>query len=136
MTYHFIGMGELLDEAFSGFAQAASAQLEEQISGATDADAAKHALVNVIIGVVLGSQRDLVLTHELYTPWPPGTTRIATSQTPGCRSGRHFERYFDPITARILDALLEGLSIHRALDNEPQDPATVVAAVQRVTAQG
>ena len=44
-------------------------------------------------------------------------------------------QYFDPATARILDALVEGLSIHRALDNEPHDKAIVIAAVERITAQ-
>jgi hypothetical protein len=38
-------------------------------------------------------------------------------------------------SARILDALVEGLSIHRALDNEPDDQAIVSAAVQRITAK-
>jgi DNA-binding transcriptional regulator YbjK len=51
------------------------------------------------------------------------------------RSRRTLEQYFDPTTARILDALVEGLSIHRALDNEPQDEAIVMAAVERITAR-
>jgi hypothetical protein len=45
------------------------------------------------------------------------------------------QRVSDPTTARILDALVEGLSIHRALDNEPHDTAIVSAAVERVTAK-
>ena len=49
------------------------------------------------------------------------------------RSRRTLEQYFDPTTARILDALVEGLSIHRALDNEPHDPAIVTAAIERTT---
>jgi DNA-binding transcriptional regulator YbjK len=49
------------------------------------------------------------------------------------RSRRALEQYFDSTTARILDALVAGLSIHRALDNEPHDQAIVSAAVQRIT---
>ncbi len=51
------------------------------------------------------------------------------------RSRRTLEQYFDPTTARILDALVEGLSIHRALDNEPHDQAIVTAAIERTTAK-
>jgi TetR/AcrR family transcriptional regulator, regulator of biofilm formation and stress response len=51
------------------------------------------------------------------------------------RSRRTLEQHFDPATARILDALVEGLSIHRALDNEPQDEAIVTAAVERIAAR-
>jgi DNA-binding transcriptional regulator YbjK len=49
------------------------------------------------------------------------------------RSRRALERHFDPGTARMLDALVEGLSIHRALDTEPHDPAVVTEAVDRIT---
>jgi DNA-binding transcriptional regulator YbjK len=49
------------------------------------------------------------------------------------RSRTTLEQYFEPTTARILDAVIEGLSIHRALDNEPQDDAVVNAAVERIT---
>jgi TetR/AcrR family transcriptional regulator, regulator of biofilm formation and stress response len=50
------------------------------------------------------------------------------------RSRRTLEQYFEPVTARILDALIEGLTIHRALDNEPQETAIVTAAIERITA--
>ena len=136
MTYHFTGMGDLLHEAFSRFARAASDQLEEQITGATDVDAAKHAIANAITNVVLGNRRDLVLTHELYTLAARDPSYRDITNAWMARSRQTLERYFDPTTARILDALVEGLSIHRALDNEPQDPATVVEAVERVTAHG
>ena len=33
----------------------------------------------------------------------------------------------------MLDALIEGLSIHRALDDQARDPAEVVIAVARIT---
>ena len=36
-------------------------------------------------------------------------------------------------SARILDALIEGLSIHRALDDQHRDPAEIALAVARIT---
>jgi hypothetical protein len=56
----------------------------------------------------------------------------------GGRTRPHRSRrytHLDPTTAGIPDALVEGLSIHRALDNEPHDQAIVSAAVQRITAK-
>ncbi|MGQ4439854.1 TetR family transcriptional regulator, partial [Streptomyces violaceoruber] len=41
-------------------------------------------------------------------------------------------RHFDPLTARALDALIEGFSIHNSVDLSPtarEDVAAVVSAV-------
>jgi TetR/AcrR family transcriptional regulator, regulator of biofilm formation and stress response len=133
MTYHFTGMDDLLHEAFSRFAQTASQQFEEGIAAAHDADTAKQAITDAITHVVLGNQRDLVLTHELYTLAARDPAYRDITNAWMARSRRTLEQYFDPTTARILDALVEGLSIHRALDNEPHDKAIVTAAVERIT---
>ncbi len=134
MTYHFAGMEDLLHEAFSRFARAASTRFEQVMDVATDGATAQRAVVDTITEVVFGSQRDLVLTHELYmlAAREPRYRDITNAWM--ARSRVILERHFDPTTARILDALIEGLSIHRALDNQPQDDATVVAAVARVAA--
>jgi TetR/AcrR family transcriptional regulator, regulator of biofilm formation and stress response len=135
MTYHFAGMRDLLHEAFSRFAQIASEQFEERMAAANDTDSAKRAIAEAITHVVLSNQRDLVLTHELYTLAARDPSYRDITNAWMARSRRTLERYFDPTTARILDALVEGLSIHRALDNEPQDEAIVMAAVERITAR-
>jgi TetR/AcrR family transcriptional regulator, regulator of biofilm formation and stress response len=134
MTYHFTGMDDLLHEAFSRFAQSASKQFEDGLAAAQDADTAKRAIADAITHVVLGNERDLVLTHELYTLAARDPSYRDITNAWMARSRRTLEKYFDPTTARILDALVEGLSIHRALDNEPQDEAIVTTAVQRITA--
>ncbi len=135
MTYHFSGMDDLLHEAFSRFAQTASEQFAERIAAAHDADTAKQAITDAITHVVLGNQRDLVLTHELYTLAARNPAYRDITNAWMTRSRRTLEQYFDPTTARMLDALVEGLSIHRALDNEPHDQAIVATAVERITAQ-
>jgi DNA-binding transcriptional regulator YbjK len=135
MTYHFAGMHDLLHEAFSRFASTASEQFEERIAAAHDADTAKQAIAEAITHNVLSNQRDLVLTHELYTLAAREPAYRDITHAWMARSRRTLEQYFDPTTARILDALVEGLSIHRALDNEPHDQATVAAAIERVTAK-
>ncbi|QUF04615.1 TetR family transcriptional regulator [Actinosynnema pretiosum subsp. pretiosum] len=133
MTYHFDGMRQLLREAFGRFAGAVAAGFEARMAAAANAEEAAAAVVEIITVDTLSTQRDLVLTHELYT---------LAARDPECRdvtnawmaaSRRALERHFDPLTARLLDALIEGMSIHRALDTEPHDRAAAVAAVERIT---
>jgi len=132
MTYHFTGMHELLHEAFSRFAHAVSERFEDRMSGAPDVDAAERAIADAITDEVLSDHRELVLTHELYTLAARDPAYRDITNAWMARSRRTLERYFDPTTARILDALVEGLSIHRALDTEPHDKAVVRAAVRRI----
>jgi TetR/AcrR family transcriptional regulator, regulator of biofilm formation and stress response len=134
MTYHFTGMNELLREAFSRFARTASRAFDERMAAAHDTETAKQGVVDTITEVVFSSQRDLVLTHELYTlaARDPAFRDITNAWM--ARSRTTLEQYFEPTIARILDAVIEGLSIHRALDNQPQDDAVVTAAVERITA--
>ncbi|WP_051812758.1 hypothetical protein [Streptomyces sp. NRRL S-340] len=54
---------------------------------------------------------------------------------PGCRPAGVLERHFDdPVTACQLDALIEGLSVHRALDTAPHDRAPAADTVARTAA--
>jgi DNA-binding transcriptional regulator YbjK len=132
MTYHFTGMDELLHEALTRFATTVSERFDLRMAAATDPDSAQAAVVKIILDDVFGNQRDLVLTHELYTlaARQPAHRDIIAGWM--ARSWAALERYFDPETARLLDALIEGLAIHRSFVVEPHDPGEVVRAVQRI----
>ncbi|MFD4762122.1 TetR/AcrR family transcriptional regulator [Streptomyces sp. NPDC058439] len=134
MTYHFQNMDELLREAFTRFAATVVDAFEQRLGAAATPDEAREAVVDLVHHLSGGDQRQLVLTHELYTlaarqPAYRGLTREWMR-----RSRRILEQHFTPATARQLDALIEGLSIHRALDTEPHDRALTVEAVARLTA--
>ncbi len=133
MTYHFAGTDELLREAFGRFARHVSDRFEDHLARATDADEARRAVVDLITSDVLVDPRELVLTHELYTlaARDPGYRELTHAWM--ARSRHALERHFDPATARLLDALVEGLTIHRALDTEAHDPDEVRRAVDLVT---
>lgn len=133
MTYHFAGMDELLREAFDRFARTVSDQFERRMQEATSAEDAERAVVTLITAEVLATRRDLVLSHELYTLAARDPAYRTITNAWMSRSRAALERHFDPTTARVLDALIEGLTIHRALDTEPQDPELVIDAVHRVT---
>ncbi|HLU96758.1 MAG TPA: TetR family transcriptional regulator [Thermobifida alba] len=136
MTYHFTGMDELLREAFRRFALGVSARFERRMLDARDAEEAKAAVVALITADLLSSRRDLVLTSELYTLAVRKPEFRDLTNRWMARSRAALERHFDPVTARLLDALIEGLTLHRGLDTEPHDTAAVVEAVDRITRCG
>ncbi|WP_347344381.1 TetR family transcriptional regulator [Microbacterium sp.] len=132
MTYHFSGMDELLREAFGRFATSVSDRFVRRMDAVADAPAARRAVVDLILEDVLGDRRDLVLTHELYTLAARNDDFRSITAAWMARSRAALERHFDPETARMLDALIEGLTIHRALDDRSRDADEVVRAVDRV----
>ncbi|QNE35806.1 TetR/AcrR family transcriptional regulator [Leifsonia shinshuensis] len=116
MTYHFSGMEELLAESFTRFADRASDAFERRMRDAATTDEAREAVAELIDQDVLRDPRDLVVTHELYTLAAREPRFRTITQHWMERSRASLGLHFDPATARILDALIEGLTIHRALD--------------------
>lgn len=132
MTYHFDGMDDLLHEAFTLFADRVAEQMRRRMNDAGTTEETGAAVVDVIVRDLLGTQRDLVLTHELYTLAARRPEYRAITQAWMARSRAALGEHVDAATARMLDALIEGLSIHRALDPEPPDEAFVHEAVRRI----
>lgn len=133
ITYHFVDVDALLHEAFERFARRVSDRFETAMAGAATVEEARDAVVRLIGTDVLTDPRELVLTHELYTLAARDHRYRRLTHAWMARSRHALERHFDPPTARLLDALVEGLSIHRALDTEPHDIAEVEHAVALVT---
>lgn len=132
MTYYFTSMDELLHEAFTRFASSVSQRFDRRMAAATGDDSVQAAVVAIVVDEVLADQRDIVLTHELYTlARRDEAYRDITSRWMAA-SRAVLEHHFDQETARLLDALIEGLTIHRSLDAEPQDADQVARAIRRV----
>ncbi|MEV1045951.1 TetR family transcriptional regulator [Streptomyces sp. NPDC049916] len=134
MTYHFSGMDQLLHEAFTRFSGTIVAVFEDHLGAANTPEEARAAVTDLVHHLSSGNQRELILTHELYTLAAREPAFRELTRTWMGRSRRALEWHFDPATARQLDALIEGLSIHRALETEPHDRALTAEAVARVTA--
>ncbi|MCL6424300.1 TetR family transcriptional regulator [Brachybacterium sp. JHP9] len=135
MTYHFEGMDALLHEAFSRFADDTAAKVERRMERVTDREGALEAFTANIEQDVLTTDRDLVLTLELYTlaarrpAFRDLTSRWMT------RTRATLEPFVDPRTAQLLDAMNEGLTIHRALHVEPVAPGLAQDAVERLAGE-
>ncbi|MCI9889748.1 TetR family transcriptional regulator [Micrococcales bacterium 31B] len=132
MTYHFEGMDELLHEAFTRFSTEVSERFEQRMRAATDADAARDAVVAIVLEDVFDDTRELVLTHELYTLAARDARYRSLTKQWMARSRDALQHWFDPATARALDALIEGFTIHYALDDGPRDREEIARAVNRI----
>jgi DNA-binding transcriptional regulator YbjK len=132
MTYHFRSMDELLREAFTRFAESSSAAFGSRIAGARTPQDARAAVIDLVTTSAANSTRELVLTLELYTlaVRVPAFREITRDWM--ARDRASFETHFDPATARLLNALIEGLTLHQALDTRPEDPAFALDAVTRL----
>ncbi|MDT0609196.1 TetR/AcrR family transcriptional regulator [Streptomyces lancefieldiae] len=133
MTYHFSGMDQLLREAFGRFTDHIVAVFDAHLGAAADRDQARAAVADLVHALSEGSRRDLVLTQELYTLAARQPVYRELTHEWMRRSRVHLEKHFDPETARQLDALIEGLILHRALAREPHGRALTLDAIARVT---
>lgn len=137
MTYHFSGMHDLLHQAFSRFADQASLEFADQMATAADPASARQSIVDAILDHPTRSSRTLVLTQELYTLAARDPEYRDITNAWMRRSRDILARHFDPSTARMVDALIEGLTLHQALDlddgHNPYSPGIIGAAVHRIT---
>lgn len=133
MTYHFAGMDELLVEAFTRFAATIADAFDKRLATTgSGRDDLVEALVDLIHGDLQRSVSEQVLSYELYT---------LAARRPEFRAITHdwmrasrvaLGRHLDPVTARIVDAYVEGAAMHIALDPEPQTPDVTRDAVRRL----
>lgn len=132
MTYHFAGIDEVVTAAFTLLADSTADGFEEALGAARDGAEAVDAVVGLITGEPLGSRRNAMLSYELYAlaARNPDLRRVTDAWM--ARSRHALERHFDSTTAALLDALIEGLSIHRTLSLNPLPEAEVRAAVLRM----
>ncbi|MBT2872498.1 TetR/AcrR family transcriptional regulator [Streptomyces cellulosae] len=133
MTYHFTGIDEMLPEAFWGYADHVVAVFDRHLAGTATPEEAREAVTDLIHTLSGGPRRDLILVQELYTPAARSEPYRALCARWMRRSRALLESHFPPETARHLDALIEGLTLHRALDDDPPGRPVTREAVGRIT---
>ncbi|MFK4296766.1 DNA-binding transcriptional regulator YbjK [Arthrobacter sp. GAS37] len=132
MTYHFSGMQELLETGFERFVSQSLARLEDRLEPARDhRDAGKIILAIIHEDATADPPRHLALSRELQALVirDPALRNIANEWVEG--SARILKRYFDPITAVILEILMDGLTLRRGVAPTKGEPlaADPVASV-------
>jgi DNA-binding transcriptional regulator YbjK len=132
VTYHFSSLDDILWAAFSQVVDRVSGRFEETMSSYAGGDP-REGVTAIITEFVTEHQVDLLLSLELYV-LAARDLRYRRLMEKWQHTAREiFAAHFDDDTARMVDALLEGLILHAALSTKPVDPAFIAAAVARVT---
>lgn len=115
VSYYFNSMESLLLASFSRLATDVSAVFASRIEQAKNADEACYAVVDIIFGEATSSARTLLLSYELYgfASRHPDMTSVMNTWMRKSRSA--LSRHFSPAAAVAIDALIEGMTIHRSV---------------------
>ena len=132
MTYYFDGMHDLLHQAFDQFARASVLKFAARMQSASTVDEACDAIALSIERDVLGNQRDLNINLEFYTLAARDLSFRDISDRWMSATQKVMGRFFDSETTVLLDAMIEGLTLHRALGGEPRNPQSIRDGIRRI----
>ena len=115
LTYHYSGMQALLLAAFSSLAQEVSAHFADTLSRAKNREEACGAVVDIVFAQTTSGERTSQLSYELYSfaCRTPEMKPVMEAWMNSCR--RALEQHVSPLAAVALDALIEGVMLHRSV---------------------
>lgn len=133
VTYYFASLEDLLTAAFLQLAATSSRAFKARLDAAATRSEAIEGVIDIIAGSIWADPRTLLLSYELYAyaARHPEVTAVMQQWMDNSRAA--LGRFFDPVTARALDALVEGIGIHNSIDAVPLDQAAIRLIVQRIT---
>ncbi|WP_229073459.1 TetR/AcrR family transcriptional regulator [Actinoplanes sp. DH11] len=131
LTYHFTGLDDLRVQAFTRHAERMSAIYAAHFDGVATDEQLLDALTGLIHGDAGASAADWAVAYELYLAALRDPALRAVTETWMRTSRSVLERFVDPVTARGVDALIEGLVMHKTLATTPVPMAEIQAIVRR-----
>ena len=132
MTYHFANLEELLTEAFRLLAVRVSDEFAQHLQKASDQGEAIEAVVDLIVGQHRISARNMLLSYELYAYAARNPMQRMVMWEWMQKSRSALEQHFAPPAARMIDAMIEGLTIHRSIDPDPAKRNEVRTIINRL----
>lgn len=131
ITYHFATLDDLAEEAFGRYVTRCSDHFEQALAATRSAEELPKVLAAELASY-LASGDQLTLAYELYLG-SVRNQRLRKLMNRWLRNSRgSLSRYLDEATARIVDALIEGLLLHTLLEDEPMEAAALEAAFRRL----
>jgi DNA-binding transcriptional regulator YbjK len=115
VTYHFDGLDDLLARAFQRHAERMSPLYEAHFREVRDTAGFVGAVTDLIHGDAGASTREWAVAYELYLAALRQPELRNVTEAWMRRSRAVLERFVDPVTARGVDALIEGLVMHLTL---------------------
>ena len=137
MTYYFAGKDALLEEAFTWFTQQQmSVQYRDFFAGVTGPEMACEAITTLIYSSQVTTPHNMELMYQLYAFMNRSAPLKSVMQDWMKTSQTTLEQWFDPVTARGLDAFIEGMTLHFVTDREPLTREELRAMVGRIAGEG
>jgi DNA-binding transcriptional regulator YbjK len=131
LTYHFAGLDDLLALAFHRHAERMSPLYEAHFAGVHDLPGFVDAVTDLIHGDAGADPRQWAIAYELYLAALRNPALRSVTEAWMRRSRAVLERFVDPVTARGVDGLIEGLVMHLTLSTAPFDRADTRTIVAR-----
>lgn len=137
MTYYFAGKDALLEEAFTWFTQQQmSVQYRDFFAGVTGPEMACEAITTLIYSSQVTTPHNMELMYQLYAFMNRSAPLKSVMQDWMKTSQTTLEQWFDPVTARGLDAFIEGMTLHFVTDRKPLTREELRAMVGRIAGEG
>jgi len=133
MTYYFTGIDALICEAFTQFAEQMSDYFSQHLQQAENRQQAQEAVADIICGACIATPYQMQVMHQLYASAHCYPELKTIMQAWMKRSQQSLERFFDPFTARALDAFIEGMALHYMTDSHPPSRQQILEMIGRIT---
>jgi DNA-binding transcriptional regulator YbjK len=131
LTYHFTGLDDLRAQAFARHAERMAVRYEAHFAAVRTTEDVVDAVTALVHADADADDRDWAVAYELYLAAmrDPGLRTVTESWMRRSRSV--LERFVDATTARGVDALIEGLVMHKILSTDPVSRAQTREIVAR-----
>jgi TetR/AcrR family transcriptional regulator, regulator of biofilm formation and stress response len=131
LTYHFTGLDDLLRQAFARHAARLATAYAARVDGVGDRAGLVDAVTDLVCADADADQDDWAIAYALYAAALQDPALRTVTQEWMDASRAALTRYVDPLTAHGVDALVEGLVMHRMLATRPLPRADVRLLVER-----
>jgi TetR/AcrR family transcriptional regulator, regulator of biofilm formation and stress response len=135
LTYHFSSLEDLRAQAFQRHAERMSVIYAAHFDGVETCEQFVEAVTDLIHGAAGADRHDWAVAYELYLAALRDPALRAVTETWMRASREVLERFVDPTTARGVDALIEGLVMHKTLSTFPLPRAQIRTIVARTVGE-
>lgn len=133
MTYHFTDRQELLQDAFARFVEKSVKHFHAEFEGVEDLPGARAAMVRILTINPYMKPRNIIIGAELYALAAHDPNFVPVQRSWMHRSRDAIRRFFDETTTLMLDAMVEGMSMHRSFEEEDHPEDLIAVVIERMT---
>jgi TetR/AcrR family transcriptional regulator, regulator of biofilm formation and stress response len=119
LTYHFTGLDDLRAQAFALHAERMARKYEAHFADVRDLEDVVDAVTGLVHADADADDRDWAVAYELFLAALRDPELRTVTESWMRRSRGVLERFVDPTTSRGVDALIEGLVMHKVLSTAP-----------------